>query len=218
MSVTLPLFDDESTSLSGLDLTKRGLQRQPGEILFSQGEAAGSLFYIQQGRAKLTVLAVDGREATLMLLAPEDFAGEETLISLVSLRVATATAISYCNVLEIGRTAMIRGMHESHAFSDLFLAFLLRRNMRIQADLIDQLFNSSEKRLARALLLMAELSNCDDPSPLLPSVTQETLAEMIGTTRPRVNFFMNRFRKLGFIDYKGRIRVNKVRLALVLQD
>ncbi len=212
-----PYQGDELAFLTTIGLAQRLVQRQPGESFFSQGERADAVFYIQHGRAKLVVLSAAGKEATLMLLYPGDFIGEEALTALPSLRFATAVAITACTIVEIKKSAMIRGIHDSQSCSDVFLAFLLRRSLRIQADLIDHLFNSSEKRLARTLLLLAELTNHDEPMPLLPSVTQETLAEMIGTTRSRVNFFMNRFRKLGFIEYKGRIRVNRVLLTAVLE-
>ncbi len=151
-------------------------------------------------------------------LAAGDFVGEESLAGAVGLRMATATAITGCVALKIERAEMIRVLHEEHAFSDLFLKFLLLRSMRTQEDLVDQLFNSSEKRLARILLLMAEFGNPGEPQTLIPQITQETLAEMIGTTRSRVSFFMNRFRKLGFVEYNGRIRVHKSLLNVILHD
>ena len=159
-----------------------------------------------------------GKEATITLLAAGDFVGEGALAAVPGLRLCTATAINNCIGLKISRNEMIRVMHEEHEFSDLFLKFLLERSMRTQADLVDQLFNSSEKRLARILLLMAEFGKPGEPETLLPPITQETLAEMIGTTRSRVSFFMNRFRKLGFISYNGRIQVHKSLLNVVLLD
>ncbi len=159
-----------------------------------------------------------GKEATITLLAAGDFVGEESLAAVAGLRLSTATALTACTALKIAREEMIRVMHEEHDFSDLFLKFLLARSMRIQADLVDQLFNSSEKRLARILLLMAEFGQPGEPETMLPKISQETLAEMIGTTRSRVSFFMNRFRKLGFIEYNGRIRVHKSLLNVVLHD
>ncbi len=159
-----------------------------------------------------------GKEATITLLTAGDFVGEESVARVAGLRMSSATAITACTALKIEREEMIRVMHAEHAFSDLFLKFLLARGMRTQADLIDQLFNNSEKRLARILLLMAEFGKPGDPETLIPKVTQETLAEMIGTTRSRVSFFMNRFRKLGFIDYNGRIRVHKSLLNVILHD
>jgi CRP/FNR family cyclic AMP-dependent transcriptional regulator len=188
------------------------------ETLFAQGDSCDSIFYIQSGRAKLTVVSDNGKEATITLLSPGDFVGEESIAAVFGLRLSTATAITACTVLKIQRDAMIQVMHEEHSFSDLFLAFLLARSMRIQADLVDQLFNNSEKRLARILLLMAEFGKPGEPETLIPQITQETLADMIGTTRSRVSFFMNRFRKLGFIEYNGRIRVHKSLLNVVLHD
>jgi len=204
-------------------LTKAGLGRhiiqlKPKEAFFSQGNRADSIFYLQKGRAKLTVVSKNGKEATITLLAPGDFVGEESLASVGELRMASATAITACTALKIERQEMVRVMHEEHSFSDLFVKFLLARSMRTQADLVDQLFNSSEKRLARILLIMAEFGKPGEPEPLIPQITQETLAEMIGTTRSRVSFFMNRFRKLGFIDYNGRIQVHKSLLNVILHD
>jgi CRP-like cAMP-binding protein len=170
------------------------------------------------GRAKVTVISQAGKEATITLLGDGDFVGEEALAAVEGVRLSTATAITACTALKIKREEMIRVMHEEHAFSDLFLKFLLERSMRIQADLVDQLFNSSEKRLARVLLLMAEFGKPGDPEQYIPKISQETLAEMIGTTRSRVSFFMNRFRKLGFIEYNGRIRVHKSLLNVILHD
>lgn len=209
---------DLAAFLTEAGLGRRIVQLKAKETFFSQGSAADSIFYLQKGRAKLTVVSAAGREATVALLAAEDFVGEESLAGGVGLRLATATAVTACTALKIERAEMIRVMHEEHAFSDLFLKFLLARSMRTQADLVDQLFNSSEKRLARILLLMAEFGKAGEPEALIPKITQETLAEMIGTTRSRVSFFMNRFRKLGFVDYNGRIRVNRSLLNVVLND
>jgi CRP-like cAMP-binding protein len=185
---------------------------------FTQGQPADCVFYLQSGRAKLTVVSKRGKEATVTMLAPGDFVGEEAIAGVPGLRMASATAITACTALRIDREEMARVIHEEHAFSDLFLKFLLARGMRTQADLVDQLFNNSEKRLARILLLMAEFGKPGEPESLIPPITQETLAEMVGTTRSRVSFFMNRFRKLGFIDYNGRIRVHKSLLNIVLHD
>ena len=209
---------DLAVFLTNAGLGRRIVQLRAKETFFSQGTAADSIFYLQRGRAKLTVVSTAGKEATVALLTAEDFVGEESLAGTVGLRLATATAVTSCTALKIERAAMIRVMHEEHAFSDLFLKFLLARSMRTQADLVDQLFNSSEKRLARILLLMAEFGRPGEPESLIPKITQETLAEMIGTTRSRVSFFMNRFRKLGFIEYNGRIRVNRSLLNVVLND
>jgi CRP-like cAMP-binding protein len=197
---------------------RRIVQLKPKETFFSQGHTANSIFYLQKGRAKLTVVSTSGKEATITLLSSGDFVGEESLATVGGRSMATATAITACTALRIDRDEMVRVMHEEHALSDLFLKFLLTRSMRTQADLVDQLFNSSEKRLARILLLMAEFGMPGEPEPLIPHITQETLAEMIGTTRSRVSFFMNRFRKLGLIEYNGRIRVHKSLLNVILHD
>ena len=212
-----PAFD-AAAFLARAGRGRRIVQLKPKEAFFSQGEPADSVFFIQKGRAKVTVLSDTGKEATITLLSGGDFVGEEALAALTGLRLSTATAISACTALKIQREEMLRVMHEEHKFSDLFLKFLLARTMRVQADLVDQLFNSSEKRLARILLLMAEFGKPGEPEMLLPRISQETLAEMIGTTRSRVSFFMNRFRKLGFIDYDGRIRVHKSLLNVILHD
>jgi CRP-like cAMP-binding protein len=209
---------DPASFLTHAGLGRRIIEVKPGQTFFTQGDQANSVFYLQSGRAKLTVVSQSGKEATITLLSAGDFIGEESLASVPGLRLSTATAVYPCTALLIGREEMIRVMHEEHAFSDLFLSFLLARSMRTQADLVDQLFNSSEKRLARILLLMAEFGKPGEPETLIPPITQETLAEMIGTTRSRVSFFMNRFRKLGFIDYNGRIQVHKSLLNVVLLD
>jgi len=204
--------------LANTGLGRRIVQLKPKQAFFSQGDAADSVFYLQKGRAKLTVVSKRGKEATITLLSAGDFVGEESIAGAVGLRLATATAITACTALKIDRGEMIRVLHEEHVFSDLFLGFLLARSMRVQADLVDQLFNSSEKRLARVLLLMAEFGESGSTDVLIPKITQETLGEMIGTTRSRVSFFMNRFRTLGFIEYNGGIRVHKSLLNVVLHD
>jgi CRP/FNR family cyclic AMP-dependent transcriptional regulator len=215
--VIQPAFDPEAF-LASAGLGRRIVELKAQEIFFSQGSAADSIFYLRSGRAKLTVVSAAGKEATITLLSAGDFVGEESLAGAVGLRLTTATAITACTALKIERAEMIRVMHEQHAFSDLFLKFLLARSMRTQADLVDQLFNSSEKRLARILLLMAEFGKPGEPESIIPQITQETLAEMVGTTRSRVSFFMNRFRKLGFIEYNGRIKVHKSLLNVILHD
>jgi CRP/FNR family cyclic AMP-dependent transcriptional regulator len=191
---------------------------KPKQIFFSQGNSANSIFYLRTGRAKLTVVSHDGKEATIALLSAGEFIGEESLASVGGLHMATATAISICTALKISREEMVRVMHEEHAFSEMFMKFLLARSIRAQADLVDQLFNSSEKRLARILLLLSEFAEPGKPEHTVPPITQETLGEMVGTTRSRVSFFMNRFRRLGLIEYNGRIRVNKSLLNVVLHD
>jgi CRP/FNR family cyclic AMP-dependent transcriptional regulator len=209
---------DPSEFLAHAGLGRKIVELKAGGIFFSQGNPADSIFYIQKGRAKLTVVSQAGKEATITLLSAGDFVGEESIASVLGLRLATAIAITPCTALKIERKEMIRAIHEENELSDLFVAFLLARSMRVQADLVDQLFNSSEKRLARILLLMAEFGQPGKPETLIPRISQETLADMIGATRSRVSFFMNRFRKLGFIEYNGRIRVHKSLLNVVLHD
>jgi len=209
---------DPADFLAHPGLGRKIVRLKGKKAFFTQGDAADSVFYLQSGRAKLTVVSSRGKEATITLLGPGDFIGEEAIASVVGLRMATATAITVCSALKIDREAMLRVMREEQAFSAVFLSFLLTRSMRTQADLVDQLFNSSEKRLARILLLMAEFGKAGEPETLIPKITQETLAEMIGTTRSRVSFFMNRFRRLGFINYDGRIRVHKSLLNVILHD
>jgi CRP/FNR family transcriptional regulator, cyclic AMP receptor protein len=209
---------DVAAFLVSAGVGRRIVQLAPKEAFFSQGDPADSVFYIQKGRAKVTVVSPAGKEATITLLSAGDFVGEEALAAVQGLRLSTATAIIACTALRISREEMIRVMHVEHSFSDLFLKVLLERSIRIQADLIDQLFNSSEKRLARILLLMAEFGKPGEPEQYIPKISQETLAEMIGTTRSRVSHFMNRFRKLGFIEYNGRIKVHKSLLNAVLLD
>jgi CRP-like cAMP-binding protein len=209
---------DPAVFLGQAGLGRKIVRLKPKEAFFSQGDPADCVLYLQSGRAKLTVISGAGKEATIVLLGAGDFVGEESMAGTPGLRLATATAITPCTALEIERTTMIRVMHEEHHFSDLFLKFLLARSMRTQADLVDQLFNSSEKRLARILLLMAEFGQPGETEPLILKISQETLAEMVGTTRSRVSFFMNRFRKLGFIEYNGGIHVHKSLLNVVLHD
>ena len=209
---------DTGAFLANAGLGRRIVEVKPKGTFFCQGDRADSVFYLQRGRARLTVVSQGGREATIAFLVTGEFVGEESLAAIVGLRLATATAVGACTALEIGRHEMVRVMHEEPAFADMFLKFLLARSMRTQADLVDQLFNSSEKRLARILLLMAEYGKPGESATFIPPITQETLAEMIGTTRSRVSFFMNRFRNLGFIEYNGRIQVHKSLLNVVLLD
>jgi CRP-like cAMP-binding protein len=209
---------DLAAFLATAGVGRRIVQLKPKQNFFSQGSSADSIFYLQTGRAKLTVVSHQGKEATIALLPAGEFIGEESLASVGGLHMATASAITACTALKIERGEMIRVMHEEHSLSEMYLKFLLVRSMRAQADLVDQLFNSSERRLARILLLLSEFGEPGKPEHLVPPITQETLAEMIGTTRSRVSFFMNRFRKLGLIDYNGRIRVHKALLNVVLLD
>jgi CRP/FNR family transcriptional regulator, cyclic AMP receptor protein len=210
-------FDAEAF-LATPGLGRKIVSVQAKQAFFCEGDPADSIFYLQEGRAKLTVVSKSGKEATITLLSVGDFVGEESIAAVAGLRLATATAITPCAALRIDRVEMVRVMHEEQAFSDRFLAFLLARSMRIQADLVDQLFNSSEKRLARILLLMAQFGKPGHPESLIPKISQESLAEMVGTTRSRVSFFMNRFRKLGFIEYNGGIHVHESLLNVVLLD
>jgi CRP/FNR family cyclic AMP-dependent transcriptional regulator len=185
--------------------------------IFAQGDAANAVFYIQTGKVKLTVVSKPGKEATIGILGEGDFFGEACLAG-QPLRMLTATAMTDCAVLRIDKKAMIQALHREHEFSDLFVAYLLVRNIRYEEDLVDQLFNSSEKRLARVLLLLAHFGKEGKPESVVPKVSQEMLAEMIGTTRSRVSFFMNRFRKLGFIHYNGGLQVHSSLLNVVLHD
>ena len=195
------------------------LHHRPKQAIFSQGEPADAVFYIQSGRVRLSVVSKQGKEATIGLLSPGEFLGEACIASDQTIRLTTATAITDCSVLRIERKEMLRALHAEHDFSDLFVAYAVERHNRTQADLVDQLFNSSEKRLARALLVLSRFGKEDSPEAVTPDVSQETLAEMIGTTRSRVNFFMNRFRKLGFIDYNGGgLQVHSSLLGVVLHD
>jgi CRP-like cAMP-binding protein len=189
---------------------------KPKEHIFMQGEDATEVFYLEAGRAKLTVISKKGKEATVTLLVAGDFLGEEALSTEPTCRAVTATALTHCEVLRISKEEMRRVLEE-HTFATFFTDFMLKRGIRTQADLVDQLFNSSEKRLARILLLMADFGTPGDPETQVPKISQETLAEMIGTTRSRVCFFMNRFRKLGYIEYNGHLQVNR-QLLNALQD
>ncbi len=209
---------DAGVFLAQAGLGRRIVELAPKQPFFSQGDPADSVFYLQKGRAKVTVVSKAGKEATILMLAAGEFVGEEALAAIPGLRLSTATAITACSAMQIKRKEMIRVLHEEHGFSDLFVKFLLARSIRTQADLVDHLFNSSEKRLARILLLMAEFGKPGEQETLIPRISQETLADMIGTTRSRVSFFMNRFRKMGFIDYKSRIRVHKSLLNVILLD
>ena len=214
---TDPIFD-LATFLASAGLGRKIIELKEKETFFTQGDPTDSIFYLQKGRARLTVVSKSGKEATITLLSAGDFVGEGALAAVPGLRLSTATAINNCSALKIARDEMVRAFHAEPSFADIFMKFLLARSMRTQADLVDQLFNSGEKRLARILLLMAEFGKPGEPETFIPPVTQETLAEMIGTTRSRVSFFMNRFRKLGFISYNGRIQVHKSLLNVVLLD
>jgi len=188
------------------------------QTIFAQGDAADAVFYIQEGKVRLTVVSKAGKEATLGILGEEQFFGEGSLAG-QALRMGSATAVTDCELLRIDKKAMMLALHREHTFSDLFVAYLLARNIRYEEDLVDQLFNSSEKRLARLLLLLAHFGKEGAPETVIPKISQETLAEMIGTTRSRVSFFMNRFRELGFLDYgESGLRVHSSLLNIVLHD
>ena len=188
-----------------------------GVRLFAQGGAATSVFYIQSGQVKLSVVSTAGKEAVVAILGPGDFIGEGCLAGQTR-RMGSATAMVPTTVLRIGKDEMTRTLHEQSALSDRFIAHMLARNIRIEEDLVDQLFNSSEKRLARTLLLLARYGDNNAPHRVLPKISQETLAEMVGTTRSRINFFMNKFRKLGFIEYNGKLKIKPALLSVVLHD
>jgi CRP/FNR family transcriptional regulator, cyclic AMP receptor protein len=189
-----------------------------GQKVFGQGEAADAVFYIQKGKIRLSVISKRGKEAIIGLLGDGNFLGEESIAAVLLKRVATATALTPSTILRIERVEMVRVLHEEQLFSEVFVSYLLARNARVQEDLVDQLFNSSEKRLARALLLLAQFGKEGAPETVIPRISQETLADMIGTTRSRVNFFMNRFRKLGFIEYNGKLSIHSSLLNVILHD
>ena len=212
----IPVFDVK-LFLDSAGLGRKIAKFRRKETVFTQGDPAIQVMYIQEGGAKLTVVNKTGKEAVVAILGPGDFLGEGCLAGQTNYLV-TATTISPTSVLVIERNEMIRALHEEHEFSDRFIAYMLGRNIRVEADLIDQLFNSSEKRLARTLLLLARYGASGHPHKTLPKVSQEMLAEMVGTTRSRVNFFMNKFRKLGFIQYNGEIQVNDSLLSVVLHE
>jgi CRP/FNR family cyclic AMP-dependent transcriptional regulator len=207
-----------ATILSIVGIGRRIVELEPEQSFFVQGDPADSVFCLQTGRARISVVSTKGKQATITLLGPGDFFGEESLAIDSELRTATATAVNRCTAFEISRGDMLRILHRNPEFADQFLSYLLGRSMRTQADLVDQMFNSSEKRLARTLLMMAEIAKPEGQQAMIPPITQEMLAEMVGTTRSRVSFFMNRFRDLGLISYKDRIRVHMPRMQAALMD
>jgi len=211
-----PTFDIEAFLESG-GISGKVVKRRDGAVVYAQGDPCDAIYYIQKGGVKLRVLSHEGKEAIVAMLGPGDFFGEGALAG-QPLRMATAIVVGASALLVIERQKMVRLLHEQHTMSDRFLAYVLARNIRIEADLVDQLFNSSEKRLARILLLLARYGKHDAPHRVLPKMSQEMLAEMVGTTRSRVNFFMNKFRKLGFIEYNGGLKVNDSLLTIVLHD
>ncbi len=211
------VFDPE-IFLARLGLGKQVLNLKKNETAYAQGDPADAILYVQKGQLRVTVTSANGKEATLALVGAREFLGEDCMVLAQPLRLATATAMTECALLKISKAEMVRILHQEHALSDVFVSFLLTRNARVQADLVDQLFNSSEKRLARILLLLAQFGKDSKPETVVPKISQEILAEMIGTTRSRVSFFMNRFRKLGFIEYNGEIRVHNSLLNIFLRE
>jgi CRP-like cAMP-binding protein len=214
---TQKLAFDAQAFLDSAGVARKVEEFKRAEVLYAQGDAARSVIYLQNGGVKLTVVNEVGKEAVVAILGPGDFFGEGCLAG-QPIRMGTATAVTPATVLVIEKSEMFKVLHAEHGLSDLFIKFMLARNIRIEADLVDQLFNSSEKRLARSLLLLARYGKEDQPQGVLPKMSQETLAEMIGTTRSRVNFFMNKFRKLGFIKYNGGLQINTSLLSVVLHE
>ena len=212
-----PVEFDLKAFLATTGATRRISRFAPNAVIFAQGAVAETVFYIQEGEIKLSVVSPKGKEAVVAVLGPGDFLGEGCLAGQTR-RMATARALTATVVLKIPKAEMTRTLHEQPTFSDRFIAHMLVRNIRVEDDLVDQLFNSSEKRLARILLLLARYGSTDAKPRDLPKLSQETLAEMVGTTRSRVNYFMNKFRKLGFITYNGRITINQSLLSVVLHD
>jgi CRP/FNR family cyclic AMP-dependent transcriptional regulator len=212
----LPHFDVDAF-LKSAGAARRVIRYPRGALVFSQGTQANSVFYIQEGGVKLAVLSAAGKEAVVAMLGKGDFFGEGCLAG-QTLRMGTASTVVATTVLRIAKREMVRALHEHSEFADRFLSHMLVRNIRIEEDLVDQLFNSSEKRLARTLLLLARYGKEDNTPRVLPKLSQETLAEMVGTTRSRVNFFMNKFRKLGLIEYNGGLKINSSLLSIVLHE
>jgi CRP-like cAMP-binding protein len=209
---------DAKAFLARAGFGKTIVNLKKSETAFAQGDPADAIFYVQKGRLRVTVTSANGKEATITLVGPGEFLGENCMLSAHPLHLSTATAMTDCALLRISKAEMTRVLHQEPELSEMFVSFLLARNARIQADLVDQLFNSSEKRLARILLLLAQFGKESKPETVVPKISQEILAEMIGTTRSRVSFFMNRFRKLGFIEYNGEIRVHNSLLNIFLQE
>jgi len=208
---------DPQIFLDTAGVARKVVEYRRAESIYSQGDAADTVMYVQKGGVKFTVVNGSGREAVVAMFGPSDFFGEGCMAG-QPLRMGTATAITPTTLLVMQKKELLRVLHAEHELSDHFIAYMLGRNIRVEEDLIDQLFNSSEKRLARTLLLLARYGKQEQPDRILPKVSQETLASMIGTTRSRVNFFMNKFRKLGFIEYNGKIKVNKSLLTVVLHE
>lgn len=215
-NIARPSFNPQSF-LASIGRGRRALEFRKKQAVFTQGERADAVFYLQKGKVRLTVVSRRGKEATIGMLGAGDFFGEGCIAG-QPLRMATASTITDCSVLRIEKKTMMQVLHHQRAFSDLFVAYLLARNIRYEEDLLDHLFNSSEKRLARLLLLLARFGKEGRPEPVVPKISQETLAEMVGTTRSRVSFFMNRFRQLGFVKYNGGLQVHSSLLNVILHD
>ena len=216
MTKAEPTFDPKAF-LAKADGGRTVSKHEMNQVIFAQGDPADAVLYIQHGKVKVTVNSAQGKEAVVAILGPDEFCGEGCLAGQPR-RMATATAMTDCEIMRLEKSTMIRVLHDEPAFSEMFVAHLLARTIRVEEDLVDQLFNSSEKRLARALLLLANFGKEGKPEPIIAKVSQETLAEMIGTTRSRVSHFMNKFRQLGFIEYNGTLKVHSSLLSVVLHD
>lgn len=208
---------DPKVFLATINGGRTQLKLKKNQAIFSQGDSCDAVFYIQKGKVKITVISTQGKEAIVAVLGPGEFFGEGSLAG-QPLRLATAAALTDCDIVRVDRETMVRVLYDEPAFSEMFVSHLLARTVRVEADLVDQLFNSSEKRLARVLLLLANFGKEGAPQPILEKINQATLAEIVGTTRPRISFFMNKFRKLGLIDYNGHIEVHKSLLNAVLHE
>ena len=208
---------DAKTLLAAVPEGRTVREYRKGEAVFTQGDPADAVFFVERGKVKLTVLSRQGKQAVIALLAPGEFFGEGCLAG-QPVRMATATALTEATIIRLARPMMVRALHRDPVFAEVFTTYLLSRNIRMEEDLVDQLFNSSEKRLARILLLLANFGKEGRPEPVVPKISQEMLAEMVGTTRSRISFFMNKFRKLGFLDYNGRLEVHSSLLHVVLHD
>lgn len=220
MAVMIPAQNgaaDTEAIIARVDGGKSEAKYQKDEIVYSQGDAADCVFFVQSGRVKVTVLSEEGKEAVVAILPAGSFCGEESL-SGHTLRISTVRALTECVLVRLAKTSIVRALHADREFAELFTTYLIARNIKVQEDLVDQLLNSTEKRLARLLLILANYGKEDRPDPIVPKINQETLAEMIGTSRTHVNFFMNKFRQLGLIEYNGDIKVNRSLLDMLLHE
>jgi CRP/FNR family cyclic AMP-dependent transcriptional regulator len=217
MIQTKKIASDPEAIIARLNGGKSEAKYQRDQLVYSQGEPADGVFYVQSGKIKVTVVSEEGKEAVVAILLPGSFCGEECLTG-HKLRISTVRALTECRLVRMAKAATMRALHDDHQFSQLFTSYLMERNIRVQEDLVDQLLNSTEKRLARLLLILANYGKEDRPDPIVPKINQETLAEMIGTSRTHVNFFMNKFRQLGFIEYNGDIKVNRSLLNMLLHE